>query len=168
MFCAQCRNELTAEARFCSRCGASVQPVKERKQHDWDMHVSVLGWLFVASAALIGVMGLMIVFAGHVLGAMSMAWPPGMPSGVRMLVAPLSTLVGLVIIALAAGLTAAGAGLFQYREWARILALVLSVFAVFHFPIGTVIAIYAFWVLLSEEGRAHYKMRSSLISTASH
>jgi hypothetical protein len=36
----------------------------------------------------------------------------------------------------------------------------MSVFMLFNFPIGTAIAVYAFWVLFGEEGRQYYKSRS--------
>ena len=39
----------------------------------------------------------------------------------------------------------------------RVLAIVMSVLFLFKFPFGTAIAIYAFWVLFSEEGREHYQ-----------
>jgi hypothetical protein len=42
----------------------------------------------------------------------------------------------------------------------------MAVLLLFHFPIGTVIAIYAFWVLFSEEGQQYYKSRSEAAMTA--
>lgn len=42
-------------------------------------------------------------------------------------------------------------GLLKYKSWARILTLILGVFALFSFPIGTLIAVYTFWVLTNEE-----------------
>jgi hypothetical protein len=51
----------------------------------------------------------------------------------------------------------AGIGLLRHREWARILAMVLSAFMLIGFPFGTAIGIYAFWVLLSNEGSASYR-----------
>ena len=44
-----------------------------------------------------------------------------------------------------------GIGLLKRKPWARVLALVVAVFALFSFPIGTIIAIYSFWVLTREE-----------------
>ncbi len=45
----------------------------------------------------------------------------------------------------------AGIGLYKRKEWARILALVLSVIEIFSFPFGTVIGIYSIWVLIQPE-----------------
>jgi hypothetical protein len=45
----------------------------------------------------------------------------------------------------------AGIGLLKHRHWARILTLVLSVFDLLVFPIGTIIAVYSIWVLVQRE-----------------
>ena len=45
----------------------------------------------------------------------------------------------------------AGWGLYTGKPWAKPLTLVLAVFEFFGFPIGTVLAIYTFWALLSPE-----------------
>ena len=44
-----------------------------------------------------------------------------------------------------------GIGLLKYKNWARILVLILSVFDLFNIPIGTAVAIYTFWVLVQDE-----------------
>jgi hypothetical protein len=45
----------------------------------------------------------------------------------------------------------AGFGLMQYKQWARILTIVLSAFELFSIPLGTALGIYGFWVLLKPE-----------------
>jgi hypothetical protein len=99
----------------------------------------------------------------HLPGDVAQQMPPGIPH----FVVWITSVVGLSIIAVAAGVAAAGVGLLQYKSWARILAIIMAVLLVFHFPIGTVIAIYAFWVLFSEEGQQYYKSRSESTMTAS-
>ena len=47
-------------------------------------------------------------------------------------------------------------GLFARRKWGRILALVLSAFYVWVFPLGTLLAIYIWYVLYSDTGRQLY------------
>jgi hypothetical protein len=75
--------------------------------------------------------------------------------------------IGLCLAAVAAGVIAAGIGLLQYRDWARTLAIIMAVLLLFHFPIGTAVAIYAFWVLFSREGEEYYKARSAGTMTVS-
>jgi hypothetical protein len=47
-------------------------------------------------------------------------------------------------------------GLLAVRKWGRVLALFFSVLYVFIFPLGTLLAVYAWWVLYGEEGRRLY------------
>ncbi len=46
-----------------------------------------------------------------------------------------------------------GFGLLRGRSWARVLLLVVAAFELFHVPFGTVLSVYTFWVLLSEDGK---------------
>jgi len=44
-----------------------------------------------------------------------------------------------------------GIGLLKGKSWARILVLILAIFDLIDFPVGTAISIYTFWVLLHNE-----------------
>ena len=44
-----------------------------------------------------------------------------------------------------------GFGLLAYKEWARILTIVLSAFELLSVPFGTTLGIYGLWVLLNPE-----------------
>jgi TRAP-type C4-dicarboxylate transport system permease small subunit len=50
-----------------------------------------------------------------------------------------------------------GFGLKRARPWSRLMALALSVMNLFVLPFGTALAIYAFWALLSDAGRAMFE-----------
>ena len=45
----------------------------------------------------------------------------------------------------------AGIGLLKFRPWARILGIVVAILNLINIPIGTVVGIYALWVLFSRE-----------------
>jgi hypothetical protein len=45
----------------------------------------------------------------------------------------------------------AGLGLFKYKEWARILILIISALKLLSFPIGTAVGIYSIWALVQKE-----------------
>lgn len=47
-------------------------------------------------------------------------------------------------------------GLFSVRRWARALALAFCVLYVFIFPLGTLLAVYTWWFLYSDNGRHLY------------
>ena len=53
----------------------------------------------------------------------------------------------------------AGIGLWQEKEWGRILSLVLCALNLFNVPFGTALGIYGLWVLLSSEGAAYFDRR---------
>jgi hypothetical protein len=43
----------------------------------------------------------------------------------------------------------AGVGLLKFKNWARILVLVIAVLNLFNLPFGTALSVYCFWVLLN-------------------
>lgn len=159
MYCRRCGNEVEQHARFCSKCGHEVRsdPVQQKPKHDMNMHINILGWLFISCAILVGIIGMVMIFAGQLIEHLPIVWPAQFPFGVAHLAGSLAVIAGLVTLATAAGAAATGIGLLQYRSWGRILAIIMSVLMLFKFPLGTAIAIYAFWVLFSEEGRVHYQ-----------
>jgi hypothetical protein len=45
----------------------------------------------------------------------------------------------------------AGMGILKFRSWGRPLAMVVSVLQLANIPLGTILALYSFWVLMSPE-----------------
>jgi len=56
-----------------------------------------------------------------------------------------------------------GFGLMRYRPWARILVIALSCLNLFAFPIGTALAIYAFYVLMNDDVIARFEGRPPVV-----
>jgi hypothetical protein len=130
-----------------------------------NLHIQILGWLLIGNGVLAGILALAILFAGSIMKHLPIPWPPAgdvnfPPNFPGQFVSFILTIVGLTFGALAAGVTAAGVGLLQHREWARVLAIIMSVFLLIHFPLGTAVGVYAFWVLFSREGQEYYKSHS--------
>ncbi|HYR87608.1 MAG TPA: zinc ribbon domain-containing protein [Terriglobia bacterium] len=173
MFCTQCGNAVEQHARFCSKCGKEVTPVpveqvqevqqvQQQSRHDMSMHINILGWLLVGSATLTGIAGLAAMLVGRLIERMPVRVPPHVPFDVMHFAGGITTIVGFAILAVSCGIAAAGIGLLQYRSWARVLAIVVSALMIFQFfPLGLVVAIYAFWVLFSQEGQEYYRARSA-------
>ena len=68
---------------------------------------------------------------------------------------------GVIFILLSGVLSViAGWGLLIMKEWARWLAIILGVFSLFAFPIGTVIGVLIIWYLLKEDVREAFKMEA--------
>jgi hypothetical protein len=68
---------------------------------------------------------------------------------------PLETFVELGVLAfflaISPVLIVAGMGLLKWQEWARLLTITVSAFNLLDIPIGTVLAVYSWWALLSPE-----------------
>jgi len=108
-------------------------------------HVELLAWLNIVS-------GVLAVFAGLFVFAVLIG--SGLISGdwrAMGILGIVAVTVTTFMFVLAAPSIVAGIGLLKRKEWARILTLILSCMAVFNFPVGTAIAVYAFWVLLNNE-----------------
>ena len=65
-----------------------------------------------------------------------------------------------VIFILLSGILAvlAGWGLLRMKEWARWLGVILGIFSLFAFPVGTVIGALIIWYLLKEDVREAFDM----------
>lgn len=59
----------------------------------------------------------------------------------------------------------AGWGLLRMKQWARWLSLVLGIFTLFAFPIGTVIGAFIIWYLLKQDVREAFEMAEGGILT---
>lgn len=172
MHCTQCGLELDSTARFCSSCGTTVGEthavIAAARARDWDLHISILGWLVIAHAAVTGLLGLVVMFGGQVASQFILNNPrvldnadPDIPPEAFALIAPITFLVGAILLVIATPSIAAGVGLLRYRSWGRVLTLVLSVLRLLEFPLGTATAIYSFWVLLSRGGKTFFNERAA-------
>jgi len=110
-----------------------------------EQQVNILGWVRIAYAAiglLIGGLVFLLVVGGGLIS--------GDPEAIR-----ITGLVGTVIAGFLAVLSLpgiiGGIGLLKRWSWARYLVLILALFDLFMIPIGTLLGIYSFWVLLQDE-----------------
>lgn len=158
MFCNNCGTQLPDNAGFCSKCGRQVvgaaapvafAPVRSRLSK----HLGVLALLWVVYSILRVVAGCTVLFVGsffmpHIF---TFGWPfphafvPGLITGIG---------AGILVIGILG--VAAGWGLWQREPWARMVALVLGVISLLHFPLGTALGIYTLWVLLPNDSAAEY------------
>lgn len=112
---------------------------------NWDLHLSVLGWLYIIGNAIylvIAVMGFIFLTG--------IGFVAEDPEAVKVL--SFLGSIGVVFFTILAvpGLVA-GVGLLKRKTWARVLALVLAILSLLNFPIGTAVGIYAIWVLLQTD-----------------
>lgn len=113
-------------------------------------HIRILGWLHIA----MGVFGLLAalgIFASSVFGGLFSGSLTGIVGATlggafAAIIAVVFAIPGLI----------AGWGLLQRAPWARTVTIVLSIFSLLRWPMGTIIGVYGLWVLLSSEGAAQF------------
>jgi ABC-type molybdate transport system permease subunit len=71
----------------------------------------------------------------------------------------IGTAFGVLMIALAIPGMLAGYGLLRHRSWARLLAMIIAVLGLVNFPFGTVIGIYALFVLSQQTAIEYFEPR---------
>jgi hypothetical protein len=115
-------------------------------------HVKVLGVLYIALSAFGIIASVFLMLAVGVAGGIvnTAADPNDAAIALPIIGLAGTALVTFLLLVSLPGLVA-GIGLLQFRSWARVLGIVLSVINLIHIPLGTVIGIYGLWVLLNRE-----------------
>ena len=126
-------------------------------------HIRILGILHIVMGALFLIGG---IIGATVLGGLAGVVALGDGGGDAAVALPFfGALSGVVLIAcllLAIPGIVAGVGLLNYKNWARILTIVLSVLNLFNFPVGTALGVYGFWVLFAPETVAIFESNGSV------
>lgn len=107
-------------------------------------HVKIIGWLWIVN----GVLSICMAVSG--LAFINL---PGTSSSAQ---DSLFASIGAVCFFLP-GIIAyilAGYGLLNFKNWARILAIILAILNLILFPIGTALGIYTLIIMFNEETKA--------------
>lgn len=119
-------------------------------------HIQILAILNIVWGSL-GFLGALIVLAVFG-GATTIIHYAGGGDPEAELAIPIVGTVGafvfLVLVITSVPSIVAGIALLQFKEWARILALIVSALHLLNVPFGTALGIYGFWTLLSQESIA--------------
>jgi len=126
-----------------------------------ERHITLLGILFIcyhltaiAAAIIILITFMWISALGGEAMRHALDWLPFVPMNIFSIIG--WAVSGVMITAALPGLIA-GIGLVHFRNWARIVALITAVFMLFIIPVGTMLAVYAFWVLFSDKSVKLFK-----------
>lgn len=119
-------------------------------QRNLEQHVTVLGWLHIGSNILLLIIGGFIFFLLTTIGVIS-----GDREATAIL-GTVATFIGLLMAALAIPGMIAGYGLLKRKSWGRVLGIIVGIFSLMNFPLGTAIGIYTLYVLLQEEAPAYF------------
>lgn len=110
-----------------------------------ESHVKIIGILYLVFSIL-GVLGAVLLFTtlniiGQIVDNPDAAMVLAIVSNVVAIVLTICSIPGII----------AGWGLLKYKEWARIIIIILSALNILNFPFGTALGIYAIWALVQKE-----------------
>lgn len=114
-------------------------------------HTKVLGVLWIIYGVLGVLMGLMVI--GLLFGISFLPNDHESPIILR----TVAIAGGGMIALLSLPEVIAGFALLKFKEWGRILSLIVAVLNVIWFPIGTALSIYTFVILLNTETTTLFK-----------
>ncbi len=122
-----------------------------------DTHVRVVGILHIVFGVMgiLGALVLMLVFGG-IAGIVGASGEEGAHVAVPIL-GGIGGLIGCFVLVVSLPGIIAGIGVLQYREWARILMIVVSVLDLLNVPLGTALGVYGLWTLLHQETIALFR-----------
>jgi hypothetical protein len=151
VFCEACGAAMTADQRFCPKCGkaagtAPLLPVRSRLAG----HVRLLGILWLAISAFRLIPGLILWLSGPL-------WIPHIPVETRIALVPFLAMMGFFFVLAAVLGFVAGWGLLERKSWSRVVAIILGVLSLFDVPFGTAIGIYTLWVLLPAKNEEEFR-----------
>jgi hypothetical protein len=120
-------------------------------------HVKILGILNIIMGCITALIGLIaLVVLGGIAGLAASPLATNEDHDAWM-AAPVLVAIGfcaaIFFLILAAPAILGGWGLLRYKNWARVLMIIVSCLHLFHVPLGTALGVYGLWVLLSEETR---------------
>ena len=161
MFCDRCGAAVPNQQSVCPQCAkqfpVAMSPVYIMRSRI-QQHLRLLGILWLALSAFNAVGGLAVFLVANTIFAQRHFNGPSGPGPAFL--HPLLLGVGAFVLVKAAVGFIAGWGLLRREPWARMLTIVLSFFALFNVPFGTLLGIYGLWILLPAESEREYEQES--------
>jgi hypothetical protein len=109
-------------------------------------HVKAIAVLWI----IWGVLGIFFALFLFLL-LIGISFIPDMGYEAPIILRTVGTGVGLLIAVLSLPEVIAGIGLLKFKEWGRILTLVVAFFGLLEFPLGTALGVYSIIILLKAE-----------------
>ncbi len=114
-------------------------------------HIQLLGIIYIAYHA-IG-----WVFAWLIWGILSgIGFMSGDPQAAGIMTLIGTAIAGLLLVLSVPGIVG-GVGILKGWWWSRYLVLVLGLLNLVHVPLGTILGVYTFWVLMQDETVAFFE-----------
>lgn len=122
-------------------------------KRDLPMHISVLGWLYIFGNAFFLLLAAFGFFLLPTIGAITR------DADATTVLSILGTVFGLLMVILGFPGLLAGYGLLKHKPWSRLLAMIIAVLGLVNFPFGTVIGVYALFVLSQQAAIDYFEPR---------
>lgn len=120
-------------------------------------HVKVIAVLYLIAGVLLLAAAMFTPLAlGLVAGLVGSSGDPDAAVGATVL-GFAGVALSVIFVVLAAPFVAAGWGLLKFREWARILGIILGAICLTKIPLGTVVGIYALVILFRKDTEALFR-----------
>ena len=110
-----------------------------------ELHIKILGILYIISAILAifgGIMVVLVFAAGGILVGHMQVVP---------ILAVLATVFGSILMTIGVTKLICGWGLLARKRWSRVFGIILAIISLINIPFGTALGIYALWVLFKPE-----------------
>jgi hypothetical protein len=120
-------------------------------QQNIAQHIKILAWLHIVGHLIFLIIGGLLFTLLTGIGAVV-----GDAQALAIL-----TVVGTALALLAIPGILAGYGLLKGYMWGRYLAIVVGIFNLVNFPIGTVIGVYTLYILFQQSAEAYFTGRES-------
>jgi hypothetical protein len=121
-----------------------------------DKHVRTLAVLTIVAAILGLLAAAAILYFGEGRdGLLNISYEEKLSGDISLRTMPMSGLIlyclSIYMIGMAVLMIPTGIGLFKLQSWARWVAIALHGFNMLNIPLGTMLGLYALWVLMAEE-----------------
>jgi hypothetical protein len=116
-------------------------------------HVNILAILHIIYSSLGLLIGIIVfvVLAGIGMAIDQIPQSNDVEVNVSSILGAIGFLIAVILIVFSLPGIIGGIGLLKYKEWARILVLIVGFFDLLHVPFGTALGIYTIWVLFNNE-----------------
>lgn len=116
-------------------------------------HVNILAILHIIYSSLGLLIGIIVfvVLAGIGMAIDQIPQSNDVEVNVSSILGALGFLIAVILIVFSLPGIIGGIGLLKYKEWARILVLIVGFFDLLHVPFGTALGIYTIWVLFNSD-----------------
>lgn len=131
---------------------------ESRQGGSMDKHIKVLGVLNIVWGAMSAIAGLIILLIfGGAYGVVSLVTHQSPPAAIALpFIAMIGGAISLFLLLISIPSIVAGIGLYCFKPWSWLLAIIVSALNLLHIPFGTALGIYGFWVLLSNDSKRYF------------